>query len=701
MNITGTVRRVISAPQTGGAIFRLQADSRNEPVRVKADYSVLQDAPYPGERLTLTGSFKFGVYGEQFLITFALPELPNTSSTTELLLNHPAFTTIAKRRIRAISEKFGRQTLSVLDNSDFSALESAGIGTATAYLIIDAWNSYKTRVQACRFLLEHGITSTIANLAVDLWGSSAIDVVSADPYVLTALSDWGTVDAAAIRYFAVDLDCPRRIRGCCESICNMAVLRGKSALALHDFEQVFQAHMGMVTAPKDAIASSIGTGTVRLVRTGGSDFVQGAGMAEIESCVRYNLMSVLYRESEQRLQSNAVKHNAKLNEQELRFLAAFTRANVATVEASGAESIVAAQVLAKCFPKAIHIAPTGATFAKVGKVQLDWYLLREFIGNEDIACQDVAGATVVIHDSSSIDLLLVNKLLRNVRQAGRLIFIGSSESSRTSGLREIFTALLSEPNVVHENVNSFLGQYERASPLVRLPEILSGLSTLDDYCYALVQRVEASTHDELIDFTLQSYRAVFEDSPHDGIIVASKHSLVMEINHRIHGELLEYVRATATEPEPPIIKLRNKQEATVGDMVIYLGRDYSKGLFPGSRGIIAQISSDGRRRSSIISAAVARVLFDTAGYVDISLKECELMSLGHAVQVQHAALSRWNKVIVSMEPSKNLNHSWCWRALSRADGEIEVVAPKRAFEDALGRRESKSNYVPSLNLVKT
>ncbi|MGF6923099.1 hypothetical protein OKW28_007296 [Paraburkholderia sp. 40] len=173
----------------------------------------------------------------------------------------------------------------------------------------------------------------------------------------------------------------------------------------------------------------------------------------------------------------------------------------------------------------------------------------------------------------------------------------------------------------------------------------------------------------------------------------------MEINHRIHDELLEYV--TATEPQPPIIKLRNKQDATVGDMVIFLGRDYSKGLFPGSRGIIAQISSDGRPRSSRFSAAVARVLFDTAGYVDITLKECELMSLGHAVQVQHVALSRWNKMIASMEPSKNLNHSWCWRALTCADGEIEVVAPKRVFEDALGHRESKSNYVPSLNLVKT
>ncbi|WP_233848036.1 hypothetical protein [Paraburkholderia sp. HD33-4] len=698
MKITGTVRRVFSASPTGGAIFSLQAETRAEPIRVKADYSVLYDAPFIGERLTLSGDFRLDVYGKQFVPTLVLPELPTANSAPELLLNHPAFSTLGKRHISKICRKIGVQMLSVLETHDFAALNSAGVDGRMANAMTIAWTDYKTRIQTCRFLLERGLSWSTAALAAELWDSSAVSVISADPYVLAAICDWDEVDNAATRFFGVAFDCPRRIRGCCESICNTAVAHRKAAVTLKAFEQAFQARTGMNIHPNASIGPWLAGGSVRRVRGQGHDFVQGAGMTNIEASIHRHIMSVLNRDQDARPQSNSPhNHNAELRPHEQRLLEVLSETRVATIEAPGASAVIAVEAVARCFPKAIHISPTSALFANTGRLRLDWYLLREFI-IDDALPRPVDGMTVVIHDCTAIDVLLVNKLLRNVQEATRLIFIGDPSVTAGSGPGEIFNALLSEPALVHENVSAFLEQHERTTPLVRLPAILSRTFRPADYRLKALRFVQAGTRNELVDLTLQSYRAVFETEPHNGVIVASSHNLATELNHRVHEELLEYL--AIPDPEPPILKLRNKQEATVGDVVIFLGRDYAKGLFPGSRGVIARISQSGRSRSARLSAAAVRVLFDTAGYVDLTLQECELMSLGHAVQVQHVMLSRWKKLIVAMESSKTLNHSWCRHALARADREIVILAAEGVFEDALRRRESESTYVPSLNLCK-
>ncbi|MGF6966700.1 hypothetical protein OKW43_003728 [Paraburkholderia sp. WC7.3g] len=700
MKITGTVRRVISASPTGGAIFSLQVELRAEPIRVKADYSVLYDAPSIGERLTLSGDFRLDVYGKQFVPTLVLPELPTAKSAPELLLNHPAFSALGKRRISTICRKIGEQLLSVLETDDFPALKSAGADGGMANGITIAWTDYKTRIQTCRFLLERGFSSSTAALAAELWDSSAVSVISADPYVLVAICDWDEVDAAATQFFGVAFDCPRRIRGCCESICNTGVAHRKAAVALKAFEQAFQARIGMSICPNAAIGPWRAGGSVRRVRAQGHDFVQGAGMTDIESTIRHHIMSVLNRQPDQDARphsSSSQNQSAELRQHEQRFFETLADARVATIEAPGASAAIAAEVVARCFPKAIHISPTPALFANTGRLRLDWYLLREFIVY-DTSPRPVDGMTVVIHDCAAIDMLLINKLLRNVQEAGRLIFIGDPSVTPGSGPGEIFNALLSEPELVHENISPFLKQLERTTPFVHLPAILSRTSRPADYRLKALRFVRAGKRDELVDLTLQSYRAVFETEPHDGVIVASSHNLATEINHRVHEEVMEYL--ATTDPEPPILKLRNKQEATVGDIVTFLSRDYAKGLFPGSRGVIARISQSGRSRSAGRSTSAARVLFDTAGYVDLTSQECELISLGHAVQVQHAMLSRWKKLIVAMESSKILNHSWCRDALTRADREIVVLAAEGVFEDALCRRKFESRYVPSLNLCK-
>ncbi len=644
------------------------------------------------------GNFRIGVYGEQFIPTLALPELPTALSAAELMLNHPTFAAIGRHRIREAFRKVGVQMLAVLNNDDFLAMESTGVRSLTAYAMTEAWDSYKTHTLGRRYLLEHGIASSTATLAVEMWGSRAVDVIRSDPYVLLAIADWAEIDTAATRYFGVALDCSRRIRGCCESICNMAVARRKAAVPLEEFEKSFRMRMGADHSPEDALAACSADHTVRLVQAHGTQFVQGAGMIEIEGSLRHYVMSVLNRRTElgplpQPISSD--NHLAKLSESEHRFFEALASTHLATVEAPGASGVIAAQTVAKCFPKAIHIAPTGALFGGIGKLRLDWYPLREFIDGESLP-PSVNAATVVIHDSASIDLLLANKLLRSVQQANRLIFIGDRHLSPSSGPGNIFAALMSEPEVVHEDITAIIGERKRTPPFVQIPTILSQSVRPADLRLKGLQVVQVKTRAELVGSSLKSYRTVFENSPHDGLVVTSTRDLATEINLRMHDEVTEYL--AASEPNPPLLTLRNKQGATVGDMVIFLGRDYRRGLFPGSRGLVVQINAAERFTRSRHSTAMARILFDTAGYVDVTRQECELMSLGHAVQVQHVALSRWKKVIAAMEPSKNLNHSWCWYALTRADAEIVVLGFEGTFESALQRREAHSQYVPTLNL---
>src|SRR5690606_19259619 len=112
-----------------------------------------------------------------------------------------------------IVEKFGKDTLDVIEKSPHRLTEVPGIGTQRARQLADAVAAQRHVQEVMVFLQGHGVTIASAARIVKRYGKDAINVVRANPYRL-AHEVWGigfrTADAIAEK-LGIARDAPERL----------------------------------------------------------------------------------------------------------------------------------------------------------------------------------------------------------------------------------------------------------------------------------------------------------------------------------------------------------------------------------------------------------------------------------------------------------------------------------------------------------
>lgn len=693
MRAIGTVLRLISVSRTGGAIFLLRADEGQPPVKVKADFSVLRHAPSMGERLCVTGELVSGVHGDQIHPISVIPEHPIDSSVVKLITHHTDFTCISPRRINSIARKLDNQLVAVLNDGDVSSLLSVGVPSHTALQLLQAWDLYTGRVSACKFLIERGIRHELACLAYELWGQITIEVVSRNPYALLAVANWTEVDPAARAYFGISTSSTLRIRGCCESICNDGLARGTIAVSMSDFSDKLNERLGISTSVAGTLSTCSADRFVHLVDCDGQRYVRTFGIFAIEESIRRRLTKVALR-----FVADGVERDGKqptCTSSDSSTFASMSAGALCTIDAPGALALSATHWIATKFPKALHVSPTGSMFAGLSKPRIDWYLLTEVIA-EKLDLPDLAERTVVVHDASSMSILLLNKLLRYLQTARRIFFIGDTLLTTRYHPGHTFLSLSEAVGIHHLSRQDVETLDVKPMALARLPSALTEGPGYLKTSNSAVHRVTPGSPDRLEQAVLQAYRPILETAPDEGIIIGSSRDLTIRLNGLIHDELHDYQLAIGQSH--PQIPLANKQSASIGDMVVFHGTDYVRGLYPGSRGEIIKIVNLDSKSALTGNMPVARVRFDTAGDIDISDRDAQAMSLAHAIQVHHSLLSRWRTVVVVVDKSSAATFPWLWAAIGRAIHNLIVIADDLTLAQSLERRGRSSIYLPNFDI---
>src|SRR5690606_17672040 len=110
-------------------------------------------------------------------------------------------------------EKFGKDTLEVIDKAPQRLTEVIGIGAQRATRLAEAVAAQKHVQEVMVFLQGHGVTIASAARIVKRYGKDAINVVRANPYRL-AHEVWGigfrTADAIADK-LGIARDAPERL----------------------------------------------------------------------------------------------------------------------------------------------------------------------------------------------------------------------------------------------------------------------------------------------------------------------------------------------------------------------------------------------------------------------------------------------------------------------------------------------------------
>ena len=208
--IQGTIAAVVYQNyENGYAVIRLNVGGGQ-------NVTVVGTIPLPavGERLMVTGKWSnHSSYGRQFEAEFLERLMPQTSMEIMSYLGSRIIKGIGPKTAARIVERFGEDTLRVMEREPERLSEVPGISRDKARAIGEEFRLQVGMRQLMEFFALHHLPAELAVRTYKLYGDSTVELLYDDPYLLMEEgleAPFGAVDRFAIE-LGVAGDDPRRV----------------------------------------------------------------------------------------------------------------------------------------------------------------------------------------------------------------------------------------------------------------------------------------------------------------------------------------------------------------------------------------------------------------------------------------------------------------------------------------------------------
>ncbi len=208
--LQGTVAAVVFQNYDNGyTVLRLKCDGAET-------VTVVGTIPLPavGERLMVTGRWaNHASYGRQFEAEFLERLMPQTTAEILTYLSSRTIKGIGPRMAARIVQRFGDQTLLIMEREPEKLAQVSGISETKAQAIGEAFRLQFGMRHLMEFFTLHHLPAELAVKTYKLYGEAATDLLYDDPYLLMdegLEAPFGAVDRFAIELGFAGND-PRRV----------------------------------------------------------------------------------------------------------------------------------------------------------------------------------------------------------------------------------------------------------------------------------------------------------------------------------------------------------------------------------------------------------------------------------------------------------------------------------------------------------
>jgi exodeoxyribonuclease V alpha subunit len=289
---------------------------------------------------------------------------------------------------------------------------------------------------------------------------------------------------------------------------------------------------------------------------------------------------------------------------------------------------------------------------------------------------------VVLDEASMIDLPTLHAILRYMPEGARLLLTGDAAQLPPIGFGLVYHALVSDPKitanlaVIHrQSAESGIPAVSAAIRERRMPVFREYRGVAEGVSFVPCESGLMGDAVERTVLQLGGYS--------NGVLVVSPTKRgpagVDALNARLH-ERLRPPGGAADD-----IKGFNAQYYTIGDPVMWLRNDYSRGLF---NGLIGQVKAipDGPRERWL------EVLFDgESSPRTLQLEDLIDLTLAHAITCHKLQGSQAARVVVPIYESRLLDPSWVYTAITRAERQVILVGDLAVLRLALKRPWTSEN----------
>jgi len=678
-----------------------------------------------GESLRLTGRWTtHPKYGRQFEVRSYTTVLPATVQGIRRYLGSGLIKGIGPVMADRMVSHFGTDILRVIEEEPARLVEVYGLGPKRSKRIGDAWEEQKAIKEVMVFLQGHDVSTSLAVRIYKKYGDESIAVVRKEPYRLAA-DVWGigfkTADTIA-RAIGIPHDSPERIKAGLRYTLSQAADDGHCYLPepnlVTEATKILDVPHELVgPCLADAVAAE------EVVR----ERVPAAGGGEVpavylvpfhraERSLAGGLLDLL-RAKEDRLPGFQDVDWAKAlgwlrgrtgtelapEQEEAVRLALTSRVAVLTGGPGCGKSFTVRSIVelaAARKAKVVLVAPTGRAAKRLAELTgheaaTVHRLLQLRPGGDPEFDRDnpLDADLIVVDETSMVDVILANKLVRAVPRGAHLLLVGDVDQLPSVGAGEVLRDLLAADPIPRVRLTKIFRQAKESGIVVNAHRINAGqaphVQGFPDFFLFPCEETEP-TAELAVDIVARRIPRRFGLDPRRDVQVLTP----MHRGPAGAGNLNALLQEALTPHRDDQAERRyGGRVFRVGDKVTQLRNNYDKGvagIFNGTVGVITGMSPEDQTLT---------VRTDEDESVDYDFAELDELAHAYAVTIHRSQGSEYPAVVIPLTTSSwmMLRRNLLYTAVTRAKRLVVLAGSRRALAAAVrtagaGRRHTSLAY---------
>ena len=674
-------------PENGYSVLKVKVKGYNDLVTLVGN---LLEVPV-GSVLLCRGEWKVDKrYGSQFVAATWEETMPATVYGIEKYLGSGLVKGIGPRFARAIVQRFGTETIDIIETEIERLYEVPNIGRKRVAKIRESWEKQKDIKNVMLFLQGYGVSTAYAAKIYREYGKESIDKVRENPYRL-ADDIWGigfkTADgiAAKMGYGKED---PRRCRsGILYTLGQLSdeghVYAGEEQLVktagqlLEAGETAIRDTLaGMLQAEdlildKDAIYLPpfyhAECGTSRRLR----DLAQSTGRSLFDGLFDPSSLTAETGIEYDEVQLAAIRQAVTSKVMVL-------TGGPGTGKTTTTQGIIAA--LKKAGLRVLLAAPTGRAAKRMseatGMEAKTIHRLLEYNPQDGYKRNDenpLEGDALIVDECSMIDILLMNNLLKAVPVGMRLVLVGDIDQLPSVGAGNVLRDVIDSQRIPVVRLVRIFRQAQKSRIVMsahainrgKFPDTSNGRDT--DFFFMKEEDPERAA-ESIVRLVKERLPRAYRESPDRiQVLTPMQRGVVGAAN-------LNLLLQQALNPSGPSLG-RGGYTYRQGDRVMQLCNNYAKEVFNGDLGYIREVDTEER---------TLKVDFD-GKWIEYDITELDELTLAYATTIHKAQGSEYPIVVmpVLMTHFVMLQRNLIYTGITRAKKICVLIGAMKALAYAV------------------
>ena len=674
-------------PENGYSVLKVKVKGYNDLVTLVGN---LLEVPV-GSVLLCRGEWKVDKrYGSQFVAATWEETMPATVYGIEKYLGSGLVKGIGPRFARAIVQRFGTETIDIIETEIERLYEVPNIGRKRVAKIRESWEKQKDIKNVMLFLQGYGVSTAYAAKIYREYGKESIDKVRENPYRL-ADDIWGigfkTADGIAAK-MGYEKEDPRRCRsGILYTLGQLSdeghVYAGEEQLVktagqlLEAGETAIRDTLaGMLQAEdlildKDAIYLPpfyhAECGTSRRLR----DLAESTGRSLFDGLFDPSSLTAETGIEYDEVQLAAIRQAVTSKVMVL-------TGGPGTGKTTTTQGIIAA--LKKAGLRVLLAAPTGRAAKRMseatGMEAKTIHRLLEYNPQDGYKRNDenpLEGDALIVDECSMIDILLMNNLLKAVPVGMRLVFVGDIDQLPSVGAGNVLRDIIDSQRIPVVRLVRIFRQAQKSRIVMnahtinqgRFPDTSNGRDT--DFFFMREDDPERAA-ETIVRLVKERLPRAYRESPDRiQVLTPMQRGVVGAAN-------LNLLLQQALNPSGPSLG-RGGYTYRQGDRVMQLRNNYDKDVFNGDLGYIREVDTEER---------TLKVDFD-GKWVEYDVTELDELTLAYATTIHKAQGSEYPIVVmpVLMTHFVMLQRNLIYTGITRAKKICVLIGAMKALAYAV------------------